>query len=48
MFRNYMAGIKSDTRRLSEYTKVLKEGSNKFSSKLDDHVNKLSSFTASF
>ena len=43
-----MDNIKSDTQRLSEDYKVLKEDSNKFSSKIDDHVKKLSSFTTSF
>ena len=43
-----MTAIKLDTHRLSEDTNILKEDSTKFSSKLDDHVNKIYSFTKSF
>ena len=41
MFRNEMVGIKSETHRLLEYTKVLKEYDIKFSSKLDEHAKNL-------
>ena len=43
-----MDNIKSDTHCLSEDTKVLKEDSTKFSSRLDDHLKKLYSFTTLF
>ena len=48
MLRNDMANIKSETHLLSEYNKFIKEDSTNFSSKLDDHVNKLTFFTTSF
>ena len=43
-----MDNIKSETYRVSEGTKVLKEYSTNFSSEIYDHVNKLSYFTTLF
>ena len=43
-----MANTKSETHRLSEDTKALKENSTKFPSKLDEYVRKIFSFTTYF
>ena len=43
-----MADIKSETHHLSEDAKVLKKYSNKYESKLDQRVKKISYITTSF
>ena len=43
-----MNTFKSDTNRLSEDTRAIKENSTKFPSKLDEYVRKIFSFTTYF
>ena len=43
-----MANIKSETHRLSEDTDILKENYTQFTSKLDYHTKKISSFNTSY